>query len=275
MFNLIRSAFDALLPPGNLWEPELGKGFDQQLNGISDSIEEVKEIIDTLAHIRNPDKTSIFEDLERNYGIKPNPNISLEKRVARLAQKVYQGARINSIDDLQADLDRAGFDLLVHKNDPPVDPAPFLEQTFQMTAGSDYAYAGFNDGTNILSFANHTGGELIVNPPVYLQSPGYAMCAGGDVAYAGFTFNGVQIVSVAGYSIVFTTELSSYPIPTNPGYWPLIFFVGGPAIRDPETGELLEIVQGNVDFNRKDELKALILSNKMIGAWCALIVTYN
>ena len=183
-----RAAIDTLLPPGALWQPELDEGFDQQLDGIGDTTDSIRETLDTLADIRNPLKTPVFEDLERNYGIKPNVNVLQSIRISRLSQKVFQGEKVNSGEDLQAELITAGFDLQVHRNDPPVDPNLFLTQAFQITAGSDFAFAGYNNGVDILAFAASLGGVLLVNTPIFLQSNAFEMQAGGDIAYAGFNY---------------------------------------------------------------------------------------
>ncbi len=272
--SISRSAIDAMLPPGALWNPQPEKGFDQQLDGICDTIEETREVVETLADIRNPDKTPIFEDLERNYGIKPNETVSDDIRVERLAQKVYQGSKVNSVDDLQSDLSCSGFNLQVHKNDPPVDPALFLTQAFQITAGSDYAYAGFNLGADVLAFAASLGGELLVNTPIELQSDVTDMVAGGDIAYSGY-HDASNVLSVAGYFIELEKIFREYPVPTNPIYWPLVFFVGGDATRDPVTDELTEIESGLVDSNRKDELTSIILADKSLCAWCGLVINFT
>lgn len=271
--TLSRAAIDAALPPGNLWKPEPDEGFDQQLDGVADSTEDALSTVDSLADIRNPRKTPVFEDLERNYGIKPNENVTDEIRIARLSQKVYQGSKVNSKDDLQSELITAGFDLQVHRNDPPVDPATFLTQSFQITAGSDYAYAGFNLGADILAFAASLGGELLVNTPLTLQSNAYEMQAGGDIAYAGFN-DGVNVLSVAGYFTGLRQDILTYSTPTDPDEWTGIFFVGGDATRNA-AGELTAIESGLVDSNRRDDLKALILGDKSDGIWCVLIINFT
>jgi hypothetical protein len=271
--SVSRAVIDALLPPGALWQPEPGEDFDLQLDGLADNVEEIKGTLETLADIRNPSKTPVFEDLERNYGIKPNSNVTQDIRIARLDQKVYQGAKVNSIDDVQAELITAGFDLQVHKNDPAVDPAIFLAQSFQITAGSDKAYAGFNDGVNILAFAASLGGELLVNTDIKKQEKAILMQAGGDVAYAGFN-DGLNTLSIAGYHLELKTSELTYPIPTDSKYWPKMPFIGGDATRDPVTNEITAIEPGLVDSNRKDDLKALLLSDKGLGAWFSLIINF-
>ena len=263
-----------MLPPGALWQPELDEGFDQQLDGIGDTTDSIRETLDTLADIRNPLKTPVFEDLERNYGIKPNVNVLQSTRISRISQKVFQGEKVNSGEDLQAELITAGFDLQVHRNDPPVDPNLFLTQAFQITAGSDFAFAGYNNGVDILAFAASLGGVLLVNTPIFLQSNAFEMQAGGDIAYAGFN-DGVNVLSVAGYFTGLRQDQLTYSIPTDSIYWGKIFFVGGNATRDPVTNELLTIQAGLVDSNRRDDLDALILADKTLGAWAAPIINYT
>jgi len=243
--SLIRSAIDALLPPGVLWNPEPDKGFDQQLDGISDVIDESKVTIDSLGDIRNPYKTPCLNDLERNFGINPNPYIALDIRKARLSQKIDQGKKVNSIDDLQADLNKSGFNVLVHKNDPPVDPSIF-------------------------------GGELLVNTPIITQNRKIEMCSGGSIAYAGYkdVISG-NVISVVGYFVDVYKIPYQYDIPINPVYWPMIFFVGGNATRNPATGELLTIATANVGINREDDFKSLILNDKTLGAWCVLVINFT
>jgi hypothetical protein len=269
-----RAVIDALLPPGELWRPEPDEGFDLQLDGITDAIEDQRTVVDSLADIRVPSKTPVFTDLERNYGINPNSLIDMDLRIARLEQKVYQGARTNSIDDVQNDLNIAEFDLQVHKNDPPVDPATFLTESFQMVAGGSNAYAGFNDGVNILSFAGRVGGEFLVNPPIISQSKAFWMQAGGSVAYAGYTSDGINSEAVSGYYLSYNRHELTYPVPTDPQFWSKIYFVGGDATRNA-SGEITAIETGLVDLNRKDDLRTLLLSSKTLGAWAALIISFQ
>jgi hypothetical protein len=276
MSSIIRAVINALLPPGFAWRPEPEEGLDQFFDGVSDSIEnDGLTVANSLADIRNPKKTSIFEDLERNYGIRPNSTISEADRVSRLERKVYQGEKVNSIDDVQSELIIAGFDLQVHKNDPPVDPALFLTQSFQITAGSDFAYAGYNNGVDILAFAASLGGELLVNTIVTKQFPAYEMQAGGDFGYAGFTSDGIKYESTAGYFTGLRAEILEYPIPVSSDYWSMIWFVGADATRDPVTGELLTIAPGLVPLNRKDELISLLLADKTIGSWVGMIIQFT
>lgn len=272
--SLSRAVIDSLLPPGTLWRVEPDENFDQHLDGIADSFEEQRSVINSLADIRVPDKTPVFTDLERNYGIHPNSSISMDDRIKRLEQKVYQGERTNSIADVQRDLDIAGFDLKIHKNDPPVDPAIFLAQQFQVVANGSNAYAGFNDGVNVLSYAASFGGELLVNTPIIFQEKAIQMVADGSFAYAGYKGDGINSEAVAGYFTYYNRDELIYPIPTDSQFWGKIYFVGGEATRNAQ-GELTEIENGLVPLNRKDDLRSLLLSSKTLTAWAALIINFQ
>ena len=65
-----------------------------------------------------------------------------------------------------------------------------------------------------------------------------------------------------------------FTVPADPGYWPLIFFVGGVETRDEDTGELYHIAPAPIPNNRRDEIKRLILRYKPLHSWCGLIVSY-
>jgi hypothetical protein len=267
--SISRRTIDALQPPGPLWKPKPSGDFDIVLETLGENFDTPAEFLGSIACIRCPDRTPIFEDLEREYGIKPNENVTDSDRLARLNRIVYQGEKIDSPDDLQDALITAGFtDLLVHLNDPAVDPDLFLDSDFQMVAGGDNAYAGYDETGTILSFAGRVGGEYLVNGEINLQSAAVLMQADGDNAFAG------NQAAVSGYFLELQTTPLVYETPSSE-YWPLIFFVGGEATRDPVTGELTDIVQGKVPTERRDDLLTTILQYKPLMAWCGLVIQFT
>ncbi len=268
MPNVSKRTLETLLPPGPIWEPKQGGDFDLLLDAIAEGHEDAAEFLANLANIRNPAKTPIFEDLEREYGIEPNSNIPIADRIARLSQIVYARAKNNTPDDLQEELNRANFDLQVHLNDPPVDPAQFIDGNFNMQAGGDNAYAGYiNPGGGLGAFAGIYGGEWLVNPIITNQVPAIEMQAGGDYAYAGLPN------SCAGYFTSLKTWEATYSTPSQ-NYWPLCFFIGGEATRNAQ-GELTSIKTGKVLGNRKEELVTLILRIKPLMGWCGLVIEFT
>lgn len=211
--ELMRALVDDLLPPGALWLPEDDEGFDQLLDAISQNSEEVRIFLATLASIRDPLLTPILEDLEREYGILSDDRLSEETRRMRLNTFVFKGQSSGSEDNLQNVLRDAGFDVLVYQNDPAVDPAILLDQSFQMVAAGFNAFAGRAD-----AFAGRLGGELLVNGAIFSTLPDYLPVAGNLYAGDGQTageFDDMRIIPF------------EYQIPTDPDAWPFIFFVGG------------------------------------------------
>lgn len=137
------SIYKGLLPPNagafDLIEQE---DLDRLLDGMDLNAETVVDFLATLADLRDPDLTPILEDLEREYGFLFNPNLTEDERRAQLAALVYASTINGSKDDLEGALTRAGFNVKVYQNDPPVDPANFFGDEYLMEAGGVAAYAG-------------------------------------------------------------------------------------------------------------------------------------
>lgn len=263
-----RQSFDALMPPGPLWVPEIDEGLDQLIEGLAESSEDIAEFLNALATLRNPALTTILSDLEREYGIDVDTNLTEAVRRMRLATKKTESNSNGSIDTLQSALDSSGFtQLTVYENSPAVDPAIFLDQVFQMVANGDNAFAGFEpvSGPPSTAFAGRIGGELLVNGDIFNTAPAYLSQAGD--AFAG------GLHGTAGEFDVMTIEKIEFDIPTDPNDWPLVFFVGGTATFNPD-GSLLTIENADVDATREAELKRTILSIKPIHSWCGLIVSF-
>jgi len=266
--SVSRQTLNALMPPGSLWNPEINGGLDQLLEGIAESTEDIASFLAELAYLRNPALTTILSDLEKEYGIDVDVNLTETVRRIRLATKAFKNKSNGSVDTLQNALDSSGFGTLtVYKNSPAVDPAIFLTEAFQMVAGGSNAYAGYfpSAGSPITSIAGRIGGELLVNGDIYFQQPAYLSQAGR--AYAG------GLHGYAGRFDELKRSLIEYQIPTDPNDWPLVFFVGGEATRAGD-GSLLTIKNAVVPNERQQELKRLILAYKPIHSWCGLIVTF-
>lgn len=280
--TIIRKTIDALWPKGSAWRVAVSGFLDKLLDGISSGYQALYDFLVALTDIRNPFKTTLLSDLELEYGIPTDLRFTDEERRQRLSYYVYPGDQTGTDEDLQEALDKGGFGaggfgLQVHVNDPPVDPAQFIDQAFQMVAGGDNAYAGFEPlgGPPTTAFAGAIGGIWVVNGDQFLQTPAYIMQAGGDIAYAGFEpASGPPIESVAGRFDKVNFDPIVYDTPTDPGDWTLTFFVGGDATRNI-AGELTAIDIGQVPTERQNELKRLILKIKPLHTWCGLIVGFT
>jgi hypothetical protein len=255
----MREMLDDLLPPGALWKPEEEEGFDLLLDGMAENYEHVRAFLSVLSDIRNPNLTPILSDLEREYGVSTDLLLTEEVRRQRLAAQVYARSGTGTIDDMQNALDNAGFDVQVHSNDPAVDPNLFIAGNFQMVAGGDNAYAG-NQG----AFVSQSLGELLVNGEIFSTEKIFDSLSGA--MFSGDGYSGSFLATQLGKKI--------YSVPTDPTTWPLIFFVGGDATRDPGTGALTDIEMAEVESSREQEFKSLILRYKPLHTWAGLIVFY-
>jgi hypothetical protein len=65
-----------------------------------------------------------------------------------------------------------------------------------------------------------------------------------------------------------------YDIPSNPGYWHLFFFIGGPAEYDPEYG-LISIDPAGIAGDRRKTLKTLVLKYKPLHSWGVYVDDYS
>jgi hypothetical protein len=265
--NLSRATLNALLPQGSAWEPEQGDDYDLLLDGIANNTEKVRLDLDDIRNFRNPAETVILSDLEKEFGVIPASASTEAERRERLAAKMFNKSELPTYEFLEAKLVAAGFDVQVHANSPAVDPAIFLDQSFQMTAGD--LLPGGNDAQagEAEAYAGRIGGELLVNGEQFTSFPNYTTLAGeadaqaGEAEAAAGNFDGISLVA------------DEYEIPTDSGYWGMIFFVGGDATRNA-SGELTEIEIAEVPIERKAEFKRLILTYKPMFSWAGLVVVY-
>jgi len=261
--SVSRVSIDGTLPRGSFWRPKIDGFLDRFWNGLAESFELVRTFLADLSTIREPKDTIILSDLEKEFGISTSLNLTEDIRRQQLSAKKYRPPGNGASDDLQEALDLAGFNLLVHLNSPAVDPAIFLSQVFGATLGNDAAHLGRVD-----AFFSKFGGELIVNGPIISQFPGITFQIGG-------IFSMGNSGAILGGYLTVETIVREYDIPVDPDDWPLVFFVGGPAIRDGITGELLEIELADVPSERRTELIRIIIQIKGLHSWCGLIVNFT
>lgn len=236
MSEEMKAVFEALLPPGAIWRPKPDGDFDRLLGGMGDNAQEIYEYIEALAHLRDPRRTTILSDLEKEYGVLTIATLTELERREQLAGIKYAIPDTASWELVQDKLRAAGFDgIIVTPNDPAVDP-------------------------DLIT------GELLVNGPVYIQqNPLYLAQANGDNMFAG---NGL---AVAGYFINIGRTEFEYEIPDLWRYWRYVFFVGGAASGWPGSPA---IATYNVDYRKEQLLKRLILKYKPLRSWAVLVVNY-
>ena len=228
----MKAVLEALLPHGALWRPRPGGDFDRLLDGMGDNAQEVYDFLDALAHIRDPRRSELLADLEKEFGITTNEQLTEAIRRVALAAAVYAKPSPMSFDNLQDALRASGFeDIYVSPNDPAQDPDGYL-------------------------------GVWVVNGPIYdNQAPAYIMQCGGERAYCG---NGLALL---GYFINIARTMREYDTPPEP-WWPLVFFVHGDSGAWP-IEPLIEPYE--CPHERYDDLVRLILKYKPMHSWGILI----
>jgi|GEM_PF-1840456 len=137
MSDVTRKMINGFLPPGSIWVAEEDEGFDQLLEGIADNAEDVRAFLSLLSEIRRPSTTPVelLADLEEEFGIVTNENLTEQQRRDQIAAIKFSKGGNGSKDYLEDLLQAAGYDVYVHENSPPVDPATLLDT-------DDYHLAG-------------------------------------------------------------------------------------------------------------------------------------
>ena len=230
MTTISRTILDAFMPEGSLWNPEPDGDFDKLLDAMAENDESVVDFLRSLADVRNPEKTPILEDLEREFGVEPNLALTDAQRRTRLAAVKADKSNDGTAYLLEERLTAAGFDVQVHINSPAVDPADYVLNEWYAVCGNEDAVMG--EDTCICGVEKDM---LIVN--------------GNRFFYHG-------------------------DLPSDSGYWHLIFFVGGAVTRDGN-GYITDIQPANIDIERTDEFLRLIVKYKPMHAWAGVVANFN
>jgi hypothetical protein len=254
----MRDVYEAMLPQGTLWNPAPDGDFDRLLQAMGDNAETLYEYLLTLAYIRNPHRTSVLSDLERDFGIVPSLIYDEATRRKRLASVVYATRNTGTDTFLQNRLKAAGFDLSVYPNTPEIDPNPFLEPIYHMVAGGENAYAGHGD-----AFAGYVVNEAVVNGDAFCQSILYDMVAGGENAFAGCEN------AVAGHHRELAYSAIEYNAKIEESRWRYVFFV---AESRNETGAFL---RAKVPRQKRSLLRNIILKYKPLGTWGIVLADFT
>lgn len=245
-----------------MWTVEKGSDFDKYLDGKSDNYDPVVDFLSLLSKIRDPLKTPLLEELEREYGISKNENLTEAQRRAFLREFAFSSDEKGTREVLEEKLNNSGFSVQVYANDPAVDPQVVLDQAFKMVAGGANAYAGRVD-----AFARRQGGELIVNGDKFKEVPKYLSIADGQFSYAGNnsmfagSFNTLESVKI------------EYPVPTNPADWPFIVFIGGDATFNMD-GKITYIEPILQPQELRNEYLDIILKYKPLHVWIVSVVDF-
>lgn len=113
--NFNRQILESLWPRGLFWEPELNSDYDKLLDGISENSEVIYESMKELAYIRDPLRTPILSDLEKEYGVFSAESDTEEERRQFLFGWKKRGRQKATAQELQERLRDSGFtDIFVY-----------------------------------------------------------------------------------------------------------------------------------------------------------------
>ncbi len=258
--SLLKSAIDAVMPKGSIWTPKIGGFFEALLIGLAESLEIVRLQLASLADIRNAKLTPVLDELERDYGVAFNPNLTEAERRAALFSRINAIDNTGSREELEKAIQLAGFPLFVYSNSPAVDPTKFLDN-FEMVAGEDNAFAGEPDAVAGVFLA-----DLVVNGDIFISTPIFALTGGDEFSFAG---ESSAIAEIEG----FFDRLYEYFIPSDSTTWPFFFFVGGVATFAGD-GSLVSIASVDIDDDRRLELREIVLKYKPAFTWGMLRVNF-
>lgn len=261
MSDLTRRILDSLFPKGAAWTPRADGFYDKYLDAQAENIDPVVDFLGLLSKIRDPQKTFLLEELERESGTSKNSSLTEQQRRDFLSSIISRSEENGTPEELQRKLQDGGFDVQVHSNDPATNPLVILD-AFGMTCGSANAFAG-----NEMAFAKRGGAELIVNGDKFKKVPNYTVVCGGANAYAG------RPDFVAGVFDGLLTEKIEYSSPTKSGDWPFIFFIGGDAIKDID-GKIVSIETIFEPKELRNEFLKIILKYKPLYTWVVSTVNF-
>lgn len=269
---LMREFFDAIRPPGAFWKPRPGSDLDHLWDGISTNWQEIFDLLSELGDVRNPEATTFLEDLERDFGITPNPQLSVAQRIAILKTRMFTRGRKWSPSDMQLVLDASGFGsggygLTVIPNDPAVDPAQFLTGDWQTVCGSAEACCGYEVGGTWQAFCGAGPGiaELIVNGDVVQQLPQYFGCGDANICCG-------NAGAVCGYFETYSHQKRKAMSPPDSWTWPFVWFLAQSATFDG-SGHVITLVPAIIPAQFRGALIEIILK-KPLHSWCVLAADF-
>jgi hypothetical protein len=137
--DLIRAVIDAVLPSGAVWEYKERGDLSKLYDAIADNAGEVQDFLSTLAYVRDPQLTSVLDDLERDYDVRKDSSLTEQQRRDYLSS-VFPRRTTGTAEYMEDQLHSAGFtDVFVYRNDPPINPLGFG----WTICGNEYAVCGY------------------------------------------------------------------------------------------------------------------------------------
>jgi hypothetical protein len=260
--DLIRAIIDAALPPGAAWVYKEHGDLSKLYDGIADNAGEVQDYLDDLAYVRDPQLTAVLDDLERDYDIKKDENLTEQQR-------------------------RDYLSTAFPRRTPGT--AEYMQGLLRTAIGSDEIYVTRNSS---ISYQSWNERPLFNGESAYFGLENTMFTARSfipqinptwlDVTMFGrqeaqFGRQGVQFEAPKGRWIINgndrDVEFSACEDPCS-GFWAGVFFVGGEPVYDSGTGNISSIPIIDVDLKFKKVIERIVLQNKPFHTWAYELINY-
>ena len=259
MPNIIKDVLLSVLPPGAAWTPKESGYFDSLLSGMAINSEDLRLFLEKLADIRDPQKTDILSDLEKEFGIIPWSGLTEQERRDNLEYHKKNLRSDGTGISLQERLIAAGFDCIVVENTPPVDTDQFVGAQYQAHMGGINAVFGDQD-----FFFQKTDTRYIVNADSYLKPYDEYEAPTGDDAYL------LPLIFFIAESVEYEPEYSWY-------FEDETSYLGNENANFSEdttvsTNPVNKLIPFSIPAERKTELERLILTSKPMHSWAVVSI---
>ncbi len=156
-----KTILESLLPKGAAWLAKSGSGLDNLLEGVGSSFSSLRDDLETLSNIRDPDNTPILADLEHEYGVIPDVGLTEAERRETLRGIVFAKPGMG-VDHMTAELHNAGFtNLFAYQNDPLTNPEFYTDGTWSAWCGGQDSFCGGEDA--YCGYESGGGGYILIN----------------------------------------------------------------------------------------------------------------
>lgn len=161
-----KDIFQHFFVNGDTFKPVPGGKLDKLFSGICSAVDNLVAEAKKVSAVRDPALTDMLNDLEKDYGLISDSNLTEEERRKYLSVFAFKKNGTGVPDDLngfpaflQKRLRSAGFDeLSVYENSPEVNPNDILSYDHRLYLADSNAYVGDPDALIGRSF-----GELFID----------------------------------------------------------------------------------------------------------------
>lgn len=242
--------FKQLFPTGRVFKVSDGSNINRFISVVSDVLSGVDDDARAVLNSILPDNDEFTAedatDWENRLGMISNPLVSLDDRKAAIIRKMNHPGDIKarqSHDYLQDSLQAAGFDLYVYENIPEQSPSDVL-YPFSGTAQQGDGQQGDFEQGDVFS----------VYPDLFIE------VQQGDIQQGSFQQGWFEYIKKVANHIDEPLD-AFFDVGSN---YRSTFFIGGPVL-----GEFADI-----DANRQDELRQLILKLKPVQTVSYMFINY-